>query len=207
MDANAPKVPSKKGNENTDVGDTQLSQVMQPIDNSNTIEEIVNTSNLSTDTIFGDMIEQNLPPEAIAALEKYKKAQSEHADISRKLVSLLKADPLDWDAINSMDSERTRLQQQRMDALEILALYSEEAFNELQSKKEAKIAAESITIALDEPIPAEERTATKENAAKIKRLTEEITELYKDVSTMTKEDLERGAELLNELEEERSKSK
>lgn len=40
-----------------------------------------------------------------------------------------------------------------------------------------------MIIALDEPIPAEESNDGKENTAKIKRLTEEISELYKDVST------------------------
>lgn len=106
-DANTPKATPIKVDDNTVVTDVESSKVTPSVANSNTTEEMVNTSNSSTDTIFGDLIEQNLPPEAAAALEKYKKAQSEHAAISRKLVSLLKADPLDWDAINLMDSERT----------------------------------------------------------------------------------------------------
>ena len=38
-----------------------------------------NTSNSPAGTIFGDIAEQNLPPEAAAALKQYKEAQSEHA--------------------------------------------------------------------------------------------------------------------------------
>ena len=92
-----------------------------------------NTSNSPAGTIFGDIAEQNLPPEAAAALKQYAEIQSAQAALNDELRPLLKASPLDWDAIELITEKKEKLHQQRKDALEILALYSDEAFNELQA--------------------------------------------------------------------------
>ena len=76
----------------------------------------------------------------------------------------MKASPLDMDAIRLVTEKKRKLKQQRMDALEILALYSDEAFNELQATIAREKAAESMMAELDEPASA------KESAAELKRV-------------------------------------
>ena len=196
-DAKTPKVTPVKS-DNTDVTDIEPIITTQRIENSNTPEEMDNTSNSPAGTIFGDIIEQNLPPEAAAALKQYEEAQSALPALNDELRPLLKASPLDMDAISLVNEKKRKLKQQRMDALEILALYSDEAFNELQATIERRKAAERMIAELDGPASAEE------SAAKIKRLKEEIAELYKDIPAMTNDDLERGEELLDQLVEELS---
>ena len=86
-------------NDNTDVTDIEPNITTQRIDNSITPEEMDNTSNSPAGTIFGDIAEQNLPPEAAAALKQYKEIQSAQAALNDELRPLFKASPLDWDAI------------------------------------------------------------------------------------------------------------
>ena len=94
-DTNTPKVTSVKGDDNTDVTDVEPSITTQRIDNSITPEKMDNTSNSPAGTIFGDIIEQNLPPEAAAALKQYEEAQSALPALNDELRPLLKASPLD----------------------------------------------------------------------------------------------------------------
>jgi hypothetical protein len=155
-DTNTPKVTSVKGDDNTDVTDVEPSITTQRIDNSITPEEMYNTSNSPAGTIFGDIAEQNLPPEAAAALKeyaaalkKYEEAQSALPALNDELRPLLKASPLDMDAIRLVTKKKRKLRQQRMDALEILALYSDEAFNELQATIAREKEAERIVAELD----------------------------------------------------------
>jgi DNA repair exonuclease SbcCD ATPase subunit len=159
-----------------------------------------NTSNSSTDTIFGDIIEQNLPPEAAAALKQYEEAQSALPALNDELRPLLKASPLDMDAIRLVNEKKRKLKQQRMDALEILALYSDEAFNELQATIERGKAAERIVYGSDEP------TSAKESAAELKRASEKLNEIRKSISTTSKEkkELEQALEELKQVSEELS---
>ena len=161
-DTNTPKVTSVKGDDNTDVTDVEPSITTQRIDNSITPEKMDNTSNSPAGTIFGDIAEQNLPPEAAAALKQYEEAQSEYVVIRGELISLLKAIPLDMDAIILVDDKKRKLKQQRKDALEILALYSDEAFNKLQAIIAGEKAAESMMAELDGPLPAEVSHPKKE---------------------------------------------
>ena len=53
------------------------------------------------------------------------------------------------DAIRLVTEKKRKLKQQRMDALEILALYSDEAFNELQATIAREKEAERIVAELD----------------------------------------------------------
>ena len=132
----------------TDVTDIEPNITTQRIDNSITPEEMYNTSNSPAGTIFGDIAEQNLPPEAAAALKQYKEAQSAQAALNDELRPLLKASPLDMDAIRLITEKKEKLHQQRKDALEILALYSDEAFNELQATIAREKEAERIVAEL-----------------------------------------------------------
>ena len=121
-----PKDTSVKSDDNTDVE-------LEPIDNSITPEETDNTGNSSAGTIFGDLAGLNLPPAAAAALKEYEEIQSALPALNDELRPLLKASPLDMDAIRLVNEKKRKLKQQRKDVLEILALYSDEAFNELQA--------------------------------------------------------------------------
>jgi hypothetical protein len=201
------KVTLVKGDDNTDVTDVEPSITTQRIDNSITPEEMYNTSNSPAGTIFGDIAEQNLPPEAAAALKeyaaalkKYEEAQSALPALNDELRPLLKASPLDMDAIRLVTKKKRKLRQQRMDALEILALYSDEAFNELQATIERRKAAERMVYGLDEPASA------KESAAELKRASETLNEIRKFISTTSKEkkELEQALEELKQVSEELS---
>ena len=200
------KVTPVKGDDNTDVTDvTDVTDIepnitTQRIDNSITPEEMDNTSNSPAGTIFGDIIEQNLPPEAAAALKQYEEAQSALPALNDELRPLLKASPLDMDAIRLVTEKKRKLRQQRMDALEILALYSDEAFNELQATIERRKAAERMVYGLDEP------TSAKESAAELKRASEKLNEIRKFISTTSKEkkELEQALEELKQVSEELS---
>lgn len=203
-DANTPKVKLVKGDDNTEITDIEPSITTQRIDNSITAEEMDNTNNSPAGTIFGDIAEQNLPPEAAAALKLYEEIQTAYPGIMGELKPLLEATPLDWDAIGLVNKKMTQLQQQRMDALEILAQYSDEAFNELQATIERRKVAESMVAELDEPTSAEDRIAQEEMDAKSKKTHEKLDELYKSIPTMSREELEQASEELKQLSEELS---
>ena len=108
------KVTPVKGDDNTDVTDvTDVTDIepnitTQRIDNSITPEEMDNTSNSPAGTIFGDIAEQNLPPEAAAALKQYAEIQSAQAALNDELRPLLKASPLDMDAIRLVTEEKEK---------------------------------------------------------------------------------------------------
>ena len=206
-DTKTPKATLEKGDDNADVTDVEPSITEQRIDKSIIPAEMDNISNSSVETIFGDIAVENLPPEAVEALKKYKEAQLAIPALNDELSPLLIEWPVDMDAVRLITEKKRKLKQQRMDALEILSVYSDEAFNELQARIERKEAADRMVDILDESASAKESAAEKESAAKIKRLEEELFQLYKDIPTMTKEDLERGEELFDQIERERSKSK
>ena len=130
-----------------------------------------NTSNSPAGTIFGDIAEQNLPPEAAAALKQYEEIQSALPALNDELRPLLKASPLDMDAIRLVTEKKRKLKQQRKDALEILALYSDEAFNELQATIAREKAAERIVAELDgESLASRKaRVASQESAASLEK--------------------------------------
>ncbi len=133
--ANTSKVTPEIGEDNTDVK-------TQSIDKRITPDEMDNTDDSSVDTLFEDIVEENLTPEVIAAIKKYEEAQSASADVRHKRSLLLHVEPLDWDAIGLLTKQLSQLRQQRKDAIEILALYSDQAFKELQRiKAREKVAA------------------------------------------------------------------
>ena len=127
--ANTSKVTSVKSEDNTDV-EIEPRVTTQHIDEIITPEETDNTSNPSADVI-GDIAEQpNLSPEAAAALKEYEEIHSEYHAVYNELKPLLNARPIDWEAISLVNEKIRKVKQQRMDALEKLAMYSDEAFYE-----------------------------------------------------------------------------
>lgn len=136
-DANTSKVKPVKRVDNSDTK-------TQRIDNRITPVEMDNKGNSFTGTAFGDIIVENLPPEALAALKEYEQIQSTYPHVRRELIPLLKAWPLDENAIRAVEERMKMLKQRRKAALEILAKHSDEAFNELQATiaREEKVARE-----------------------------------------------------------------
>ena len=196
-DANTPKVTHAQDDDNTDPTDVEPSITKQRTDNSIKSKEMV-TSNASTDTKFSDIAEENLTPEVVAAIKKYEEAQSELAVVTSELISTLRAKPLNMDAIDLIDERRNRLKEQRLDSLEILAKYSDEALNELQTAIGSRIAAESMITEVEGSIPDED------SAAKIKRMREEMMELLKSIPNISGEELEEALERTNDLSEKLS---
>ena len=144
MDANAPKVSPKKGDENTDVSDIEPSTITQPIDSRVTPQVIGNSGNAIVDTLFGDIAEENLTPEVVKAIVEYEEIQTTLPGLNDELKPLLDAIPLDMDAIRSVNEKKRNLKQRRKEILEKLAKYSNEALNELQATLDREKAAERM---------------------------------------------------------------
>ena len=138
----SPKGASTMRDDNTD-GEMGSRETTQPIDTL-TPEETDNTANLTVHPIFSDIIVENLPPKAAAALKKYDEGQLASDAITSELTPLLEAKPIDADAINSLTEKLLQLNQQRLDALEILALYSDKASKQLEKLIELKKEADSM---------------------------------------------------------------
>lgn len=203
-DVNTPKVTHAQDDDNTDVTEVEPSPSTQRIDNSIIPEEMDNKSKSSNDTKFSDIAEENLTPEVVAAIKKYEEVQSAIPALNEELKPLLVAIPLDLDAITLINEKKRNLKQQRKDILETLAMYSDEAFNELQATIAREKAAEKIVAELDDPAPDEENTAEKESAAKKKRMREEMMELLKSIPNLSGEELEEVLERTNDLSEKLS---
>lgn len=125
--ANVPQITSKKSEDQTNA-------MAARNDNRITPAEMDNKGNLPVDTTFGDIIVENLPPEALAALRRYEEIQSTSRRIRREeLLPLVKESSKDEAAFKAIYDRLKSLKQQRKECLEILAKYSDEAFNELQA--------------------------------------------------------------------------
>ncbi len=85
-----------------------------------------------------DIIVENLPPKAAAALKEYDEIQLASDALTTELTSLLKARPIDINAINPLTEKLNKLNQQHFDTLEILALYSDKASKQLKGLIETK---------------------------------------------------------------------
>ncbi len=182
-DANTTKVRLVESVDNTDAR-------TQSIDKRITPDETDNTSKPSVGTLFDDITEENLTPEVIAAIKKYEEAQSASADVRHKRRPLLHVEPIDWDAIGLLTKQLSQLQQQRKDALEILANYSDKAFNELQRIQAREKFADQIASELEE----EEATRNAERAAR-------MAEHKANLERSSKESLDKLNELSNRYSE------
>ena len=226
-DANAPKNISEKGEDKTDA-------MAERNHNRITPEEMDNKGNLSVGTTFGDIIVENLPPEALAALREYEHIQSTYPDVRRELIPILNAWPVDWNAVRSVQERMNTLKQRRKDALEILAKHSDEAFNELQAtiarednaaRQKAEITREHKERQAARDTQSEERAArhaawqasnaewkanweaTKERWAKSDKLFDRLRELADAIPKMSpgSKEQKQALEELDEIDEEREK--
>ena len=197
-DVNTSKVTHAQDDHNTDVTDEEHSKSTQRTDNSIIPEEMVNTSDASTDTIFSDIAEENLTPEVVAAIKKYEEIQSAVPALNKELKSLLVAIPLDMDAITLINEKKRNLKQRRKDILETLAMYSDEAFNKLQDTIAREKAAEKIVAELDDPAPVED----EERTSKTERIIDDIDEIHKSTKDMSRKELEEATEKLEEISED-----
>ncbi len=112
--------------DDTDI-ESEPRETAQPTDDSTTPEATDNTGELTVHPVFTDIVIENLPPEAAAALKLYDESQLAADALTTELTPLLKARPVDWNAVNSKTEKLMQINQQRIDALEILALYSDKA--------------------------------------------------------------------------------
>ena len=94
-------------------------------------EKTDNTDNPFGDATLNEIAEQpRLSPEAATALKEYEAAHSEYLATQGVLKAALDARPIDWERIRSANDNIEKAAQSRMDALEKLALYLDEAFEE-----------------------------------------------------------------------------
>ncbi len=122
-----PEVKSVTREENADV-EIEADVAAQRVDETISPEKTDNPDSPVGDAILGEMSEQlTLSPEAAASLKEYEAAQSEYFAATDGLKAALKARPLDWDHIGSAHDNYKRAAQHRMDALQNLAIYSDEA--------------------------------------------------------------------------------
>ena len=236
-------IPKQSSDPTTDANTSKV-KLVKRVDNTDamaernhdriTLEEMDNKGNLTVGTTFGDIIADNLPPEALAALREYEHIQSTYPGVRRELIPLLNAWPVDWNAVRSVKERMNTLKQRRKDALEILAKHSDEAFNELQAtiarednaaRQKAEITREyeerravrkaeydehEARHAAWQASNAEWKAnweATKERWAKSDKLSERLRELADAIPKMApgSKEQKQALEELDEIDEEREK--
>ena len=217
-DANTSKVKLVKRKDNTDA-------MAERNHNRITPEEMDNKGNLSVGTIFGDIIEEDLPPEAAAALRRYEEIQSTSRRIRREeLLPLVKEFSDDEAAFKAIYDKLNSLKLQRKECLEILAKYSDEAFNELQAtierennlkreladvEREYK-EQEAIRKEKDAAFKAryaanrERRAAAQKQMAKSSKLSDKLVEISKALPKMSpgSKEQEQAREEMRQIREE-----
>ncbi len=139
---NLPKDTSEKRSDNTD-GEMEPSETPQPIDTL-TPEETDNTANVTVHPVFSDIIVENLPPKAAAALKEYDEIQLAIPELIEESIPILAARPVDFDAVREMNEKQKDLRERKKDALEILSEYSKEASAELDAIIKREKAAEIV---------------------------------------------------------------
>ena len=145
---NLPKDTSEKRDNNTD-GEMGSRETTQPIDTL-TPEKTDNTGNLTVHPIFNDIIVENLPPKAAAALKEYDEIQLAVPKLIEEYKPVLEARPIDFEAIREMNEKQKDLRKRRKDALEILSKYSKEASAELDAIIKREKAAEIVVEEMEE---------------------------------------------------------
>ena len=185
--ANTPKVTPKKGEDNTDV-EIEAEDATQRIDETISPEKTDNIDSPLGDTMVNVIAEQPiLSPEAAAALKEYEEVNSEYLAVYTELQPLLNARPIDWDAISLVNEKIRKVKQQRMDALSKLALYSDEALEELVD-----------TIAQEN----EAATIMAGNKSELEReYSPALLKLLDNLKTMSPEERKRALETLPDLME------
>lgn len=142
------------------------------MDNSVVTDETENTADLTVHAVFTDIIVENLPPEATAALKLYDEVQLATPEVNEKLKTLLKTEPIDFDALKMESQKLGKLNDQRDESLEILAKYSEQASEKLDAILAQKVEAERIIEDLDEGKDVELDEMLKELEERVKEIEE-----------------------------------
>lgn len=186
-DANTPKVTPVENEDDTNV-EIEVNETTQGIDEMTSPPKKDNTDNLLGDATLDEIAEQpTLSPEAAAALKEYEEINSEYLAVYNELQPLLNARPIDWNAISLVNEKIRKVKQQRIDALSKLAVYSDEALEELVD-----------TIAQED----EAAGIMAENKSELEReYSPALLKLLDNLKTMSTEERKRVLETLPDLME------
>lgn len=167
-----PKVTSIQSDDGTnEVMDTR--ETTPSKDNSVAPEETENTVDFTVHAVFTDIIVENLPPEATAALKLYDEVQLATPIVTERMKTIFKTEPVDFDALKVETEKLGKLNDQRDESLEILAKYSEQASNKLDVILAQKVEAEKIIEDLDEGKDVDFEETLKE----LEEIREELEEI------------------------------
>ena len=183
---NKTQTTPEKNEIDTDV-DVKSAKKTEDLDAIITSEETDDSSNLIANKI-GDISEKpDISPEEAAAQKEFEEAQLEYDAAYAELKPVLKAKPIDFDAIGVVNKKIRKATERRLAALENLAVYSDEAFDELLAtitqQEEAKRIMEEIT------------TDTEFTSKSI----QDLRKTLEDFKTMTTEERKRALEKLTEV--------
>ncbi len=127
----------------------------QPTKDRTTPEATDNTVELTVHPVFTDIVVQNLPPKAAAAIKLYDEVQLATPKVTEELKVLSEAKPIDFDAIGVEAEKMNKLNNQRKESLEILSEYSKQALDKLNALLAQEREADRIMEDFDEGINIE----------------------------------------------------
>lgn len=183
---NKTQTTPEKNESNTDV-DIKSVKKTEDLDEIVTSEETDDSSNPMANTI-GDIPEKpDISPEEAAAQKEFEEAQTEYDAAYAELKPVLKAKPIDFDAIGVVNEKIRKAAERRLAALENLAVYSDEAFDELLATITRQEEAKRI---MDE-IPTDTESISKS--------IQDLRKTLEDFKTMTTEERKRALEKLTEV--------
>lgn len=145
----SPKDVSVQSEDGTDVA-METGETTPSIDDSVAPEETDDVGDLTVHTVFTDIIVENLPPKAAAALKEYDAVQLASDQVTEELKALYKVTPIDFDAIGMGSDKLGNLHDRRDAALEILSKYSKQASDKLDAILAQSREANKIIEDLDE---------------------------------------------------------
>lgn len=174
-DVNTPKVETENRKDNSDV-EIEPGKTLQHIEKVTSPEETDNTSNTSNEAMLSDIGKTtDLPPEASAALKEYEEAQSEYLGAQNQLKDALNIRPFDFKSIQSANKSIENAKERRLDALEKLAVFVDDAFYELVDTLEREKEVDKLLA---------ERTADSDKH----EIPQGLTNLFKILDTMSPEE-------------------
>lgn len=185
--ATTPEVTPVTPEDNADI-EIKGDAATQRKDETISAEKTDNTESSLGDTTLGEIAEEpTLSPKAAAALKAYEEAQLEYHAAYDELKVALEARPLDWDRIGSAKDDVKKVTQHRMDTLSELAVYSDEALQELADTIAQQIEAEGIMADIRADSPADRsllelfEAISPEERKRIVEAIPKIKEIMKDV--------------------------
>lgn len=147
-----------------------------------------NTENMTSEATLDNIADhQTLSPEAATAIKEYEEAHSIYLNAKEDLKDALAINPINWDRVRSERAKYTEAKESRIDALSNLAVYIDEAFDQLVGIIDREYETEEIIADLT----AKDK---QEALPRVKR----TLELFK---TMSQEELEHMVETIPNLKE------